>query len=45
VGVLLGRRAELESSTAFCHYQRLLEDGQQYLGKSAAAPSGERRAA
>ncbi|MEA2370114.1 MAG: single-stranded-DNA-specific exonuclease [Solirubrobacteraceae bacterium] len=45
VGVLVGRRAELEGSPAFCHYQRRLEDGQRYLGKSASSPSGERRAA
>ncbi len=45
VGVLVGRRAKLESSPAFCDYQRRLEDGQRYLGKSASSPSGERRAA
>ncbi|HEX3875278.1 MAG TPA: single-stranded-DNA-specific exonuclease RecJ [Solirubrobacteraceae bacterium] len=44
-GVLVGRRATLEDSPAFCDYQRRLEDGQRYLGKSAAAPSGDRRAA
>jgi single-stranded-DNA-specific exonuclease len=44
-GVVLGGRVELETSPAFCHYQRRLEDGQRYLGKNAAAPSGERRAA
>ena len=45
VGVLVGRRAGLEGSPAFCDYQRRLEDGQRYLGKSASSPSGERRAA
>ena len=45
VGVRVGRRAELEGSPAFCDYQRRLEDGQRYLGKSASSPSGERRAA
>jgi single-stranded-DNA-specific exonuclease len=36
VGVPIGRRAELDASPAFCHYQRRLEEGQRYLGKSAA---------
>jgi single-stranded-DNA-specific exonuclease len=45
VSVLAGRRAELEGSAAYCDYQRRLEDGQLYLGKSRAAPSGGRRAA
>jgi single-stranded-DNA-specific exonuclease len=45
VGVLEGRRAELEGSSAFRHYQRRLEDGQRYLGKSAALPYGDSRAA
>jgi single-stranded-DNA-specific exonuclease len=45
VGVLSGRRTELEGSPAFCHYQRRLEDGQRYLGKSAALPYGDRQAA
>ena len=45
VGVLVGRRTQLEGSPAFCDYQRRLEDGQRYLGKSASSPSGERRAA
>jgi single-stranded-DNA-specific exonuclease len=45
VGVLTGRRTELEGSSAFCHYQRRLEDGQRYLGKSTALPYGDRQAA
>jgi hypothetical protein len=45
VGVLAGRRAELEGSPAFCDYQRRLEDGQLYLGKSTAAATEGRRAA
>jgi single-stranded-DNA-specific exonuclease len=45
VGVLTGHRTELEGSPAFCHYQRRLEDGQRYLGKSTALPYGDSRAA